>query len=71
VRVALVAVATLAALATAAGAGGLGGSSGPSFGRARAYATGGAAVAVGDLTGDAKPELVRVDVVLSRGGRSQ
>jgi hypothetical protein len=49
----------LAALVSSAGAGRLGGSSGPTFGRA-AYATGhqSAAVATGDLTGDAKPDLV-------------
>jgi hypothetical protein len=60
VRAALVAVLTLVALVSSAGAGGRGGSSGPSFERARAYATGhaAAAVAVGDLTGDAKPDLV-------------
>jgi PASTA domain len=58
VRAALVAVVTLGHLSSA-GAGELG-SSGPSFGRARAYAMGhaAAAVAVGDLTGDAKPDLV-------------
>jgi FG-GAP-like repeat/PASTA domain len=80
VRAALVAVVTLLALVSSAGAGGLGGSSGPSFGRARAYATGhpAAAVAVGDLTGDAKPDLVSangsrthtVSVLINKGNGS-
>jgi FG-GAP-like repeat/PASTA domain len=78
VRAALVAVVTLVALVSSAGAGGLGGSSGPSFGRARAYAAGHAAavVAVGDLTGDAKPDLVTVNgpgtvaVLINRGNGS-
>jgi FG-GAP-like repeat/PASTA domain len=67
VRAALVAVVTLAGLVSSAGAGGVGGSSGPTFGRARAYATGhpSAAVAIGDLTGDAKP-----DVVSANGSRT-
>jgi hypothetical protein len=59
VRATLGAALMLAALVSSAGAGRLGGSSGPTFGRA-AYATGhqSAAVATGDLTGDAKPDLV-------------
>ena len=59
-RAVLVAVVPLVALVSSAGAGGLGSSSGPTFGRARAYATGhpSSAVAIGDLTGDAKPDLV-------------
>lgn len=53
-------VMSLLVLCSSAGAGGVGGSSGPTFARARAYATGhpSAAVAIGDLTGDAKPDLV-------------
>jgi hypothetical protein len=60
VRAALVTVLMLVALVSSAGAGGVGSSSGPTFGQARAYATGhpSAAVAIGDLTGDAKPDLV-------------
>jgi hypothetical protein len=52
--------ATAVAVLGVAGAGGVGSSSGPTFGRARAYATGhpASAVAIGDLTGDAKPDLV-------------
>jgi FG-GAP-like repeat len=79
VRAVLVAFAALVALGSSAGAGGLG-SSGPSFERARAYATGhaAAAVAVGDLTGDAKPDLVSangsrthtVSVLINKGNGS-
>lgn len=76
-RAALVAVLMLVALVSSAGAGELG-SSGPSFERARAYATGpAAAVAVGDLTGDAKPDLVSanprthtVSVLINKGNGS-
>lgn len=59
-RAAVVAVLVLVALGSSAGAGGVGSSPGPTFGRARAYATGypSAAVAIGDLSGDAKPDLV-------------
>jgi hypothetical protein len=51
---------SLLVLCGSAGAGVQPGSSGPTFGRARAYATGhpSAAIALGDLTGDAKPDLV-------------
>jgi hypothetical protein len=79
VRSALVAVVALVALVSSAGAGGRGGSSGPSFERARAYATGhaAAAAAVGDLTGDAKPDLVSagwrthtVSVLINKGNGS-
>jgi hypothetical protein len=82
VRAALVAAATLVAFVSSAGAGagGLGGSSGPSFGRASAYAMGhaAAAVAVGDLTGDGKPDLVSangskthtVSVLINKGNGS-
>ena len=78
-RAAFVAVLMLMALVSSAGAGGRGGSSGPSFERARAYATGyaAAAVAVGDLTGDAKPDLVSarsrthtVSVLINKGNGS-
>ena len=78
-RAALVAVVALVALVSSADAGELG-SSGPSFGRARAYATGhaAAAFAVGNLTGDAKPDLVSangsrtrtVSVLINKGNGS-
>jgi hypothetical protein len=60
VRAVLVAVAVLVALVSSAGASELGSSSGPSFGRASAYSMGhaAAAFAVGDLSGDGKPDLV-------------
>jgi hypothetical protein len=70
---------TFFVVAGSAGAGELGSSSGPSFGRARTYATGhaAAAVAVGDLTGDAKPDLVSangsgstVSVLINKGDGS-
>jgi hypothetical protein len=80
VRSALVAVVALVALVSSAGAGRQGGLSGPSFERARAYATGHAAsaFAVGDLTGDAKPDLVSanrsrthtVSVLINKGNGS-
>ena len=79
-RAALVAFAALAVLCSSASASELGSSSGPSFGRARAYATGhaAAAIAVGDLTGDAKPDLVSangskthtVSVLINKGNGS-
>ena len=74
-----VAVLMVVALVSSAGAGGRGDSSGPSFERARAYATGyaAAAVAVGDLTGDAKPDLVSanprthtISVLINKGNGS-
>jgi hypothetical protein len=80
VRAALVAVVTLVALVSSAGASRESASSGPSFERARTYATGGAAAAfaVGDLTGDAKPDLVSangsrahsVSVLINKGNGS-
>jgi large repetitive protein len=78
-RAALVAVLVLA-FVSSAGAGGLSGSSGPSFGRASAYAMGhpAARFAVGDLTGDGKPDLVSangskthtVSVLINKGNGS-
>jgi hypothetical protein len=72
----LVLVGSVDAASRSAGAGELR-SSGPSFGRARAYATGGAAaLAVGDLTGDDKPDLVTVNgretvaVLINKGNGS-
>jgi hypothetical protein len=59
-RALLGAFAVFVVLCSSAGATEFGSSSGPSFGRARAYATANevAAIAVSDLTGDAKPDLV-------------
>jgi len=64
-------------LAGSAGAAGQRGSQGPSFARATAYPAEAAAVAVGDLNGDVKPDLVgangyrassrRVSVFLNKG----
>jgi hypothetical protein len=75
-----VAFAAVGVLCGSAGAAEFGSSSGPSFGRARAYATANeaAAVAVGDLTGDAKPDLViangskihTVSVLINKGNGS-
>jgi FG-GAP-like repeat/PASTA domain len=75
----LLAVAGLLVLAGSAGASRHGGSSGPSFARTTTYRTGydaAAALAVGDLNGDAKPDLVstnassgrRVSVRFNAGG---
>jgi hypothetical protein len=65
----VVAVAALLVLAGTAGAAGAArqrGSQGPSFARARAYPTAAAAVAVGDLNGDAKADLVSANGWSSR-----